>query len=190
MSFVAIVLLAVAALSGCEALRTIDSFDGILAGKMSGDPEVEMLDRAETAFFSNNFELAESLYRRVQQNTEQPEYKNQAYYGLSCVAIITADNLAELQKAFSEIDRWQRPQREVGGDGENPEMLVVALHRKADLLNCDSEIKVVTTEKKKEVNREQQLEIEQLKQTIQKLKHQISVLEAIDQEIQEKRKPI
>ncbi|MDJ0623035.1 MAG: hypothetical protein QNJ17_08710 [Desulfocapsaceae bacterium] len=184
------ILMILAALTGCEAIRSMDSINGILTKRTHRDPEVEMLNQAETAYFNNNFDLAESLFLKVRQNTKKPGYKNQAHYGLSCIAIITANDMAELRKSFSAISRWQKPEPEVDGYEANPKMLIVALDKKANLLNCETEIKVVTTEKKMAVNKEYQLEIEQLKQTIQKLKHQISVLEAIDQEIQEKRKPI
>lgn len=190
LSHIAIFVTLFAMLSGCEALRTMDSFDGILAKKTSPDPEVEMLYRAETAYFNKNFDLAEALFNKVQQSTDKVEYKNRAYYGLSCIDIMTANDMVALREAFGKIGRWQQLESETDGYEENPEMLIVALGRKADLLNCETQIKVVTTEKKMEVDKEHQLEIEQLKQTIQKLKHQISVLEAIDQETQEKRKPI
>lgn len=190
LSHIAIFAMFLAVLSGCEALRTMDSFDGILGKKTSSDPEVEMLYRAEAAYFNKNFDLAEALFLKVQQNSDKPGYKNQALYGLSCIDIMTADDMVELREAFRKIGQWQKLENEAGGYAENPGMLIVALDKRADLLNCETEIKVVTTEKKMEVNKEHQLEIEKLKQTIQKLKHQISVLEAIDQEIQEKRKPI
>lgn len=190
LSHIAMFVMLLTVLSGCEALRTMDSFDGILAKKASSDPEVETLYRAEAAYFNKNFDLAEALFLKVQQNTDKPGYKNQAYYGLSCIDIITANDMVELREAFNKIGEWQQLEIEADGYEENPGMLIVALDRKADVLNCETEIKVVTTEKKMEVNKEHELEIEQLKQTIQKLKHQISVLEAIDQEIQEKRKPI
>lgn len=188
LSYIFLLLFAAAALSGCEALKTMDSFDEILTGKNASGPEVEMLDQAEAAFFEKKYELSESLFRKVQQDTKNSGYKKQASYGLSCIAIATSGNLNDLRKTVKEMSQKQKFQ---GTDQvENPRMLIVALDRKTDLLNCDTEIKVVTTEKKIEVNKEHQQEIEQLKQTIEKLKHQISVLEAIDQEIQEKRKPI
>ena len=190
LSQLTVILMVLSVLSGCEAIRSMDSLNGILAKKAPADAEVETLYRAETAYFNNDFGLAKILYRKVKQNTDKPEYKNQAQYGLSCIAIIAANDITELRKSFRAISGWQKPENEAVGYQANPRMLIVALNKKANLLNCETEIKVVTTEKKMEVNKEHQLEIEQLKQTIQKLKHQISVLEAIDQEIQEKRKPI
>ena len=86
--------------------------------------------------------------------------------------------------------KWQKPGVEMEGYMENPEMMFVALNKKTGLLDCDTEIKVISAKKKMAVSKEHQLEVEQLKSTIKKLEHQISVLEAIDLEIQEKRKPI
>ena len=187
---IVICIVLMTALSGCEALRTMDSFDGILNTKLPPDPEIATLAQAESAFFQGNYMLAKNLFNEVKRQTDKPLYRNQASYGLVCVSIITAEGLADLKKSFAMLAQWQKPAADVQGYLENPKMMSVALNKKSGLLNCENEIKVITAKKKTVVSREQQEEIEQLKNTIKKLEHQISVLEAIDLEIQEKRKPI
>lgn len=187
---IAIIVVLLAALSGCEALRTMDSFDGILNTKTQPDPEIATLARAESAFFKGKYMLAKNLFNEVQRQSDKVHYKNQAYYGLVCVSIVTAEGLDDVKKAFAMMAKWQEPGDDIQGYLENPRMMSVALNKKTELLNCENEIKVITAKKKTVVSKEQQDEIEQLKNTIKKLEHQISVLEAIDLEIQEKRKPI
>jgi hypothetical protein len=187
---VVIIIVLVTALSGCEALRTMDSFDGILAAKSPPDPEIATLARAESAFFEGKYMLAKNLFNEVKRQSDKPQYINQAYYGLVCISIIHAEGLDDMKKAFAMMAKWQKPGADVQGYLENPQMMSVALNKKTGLLNCENEIKVITAKKKTVVSREQQEEIEQLKNTIKKLEHQISVLEAIDLEIQEKRKPL
>ena len=187
---IVILIVLVAALSGCEALRTMDSFDGILNTKLPPDPEVATLARAESAFFEGKYMLAKNLFNEVKGQSDKPYYTSQAYYGLVCVLIVTAESLDDMKKAFTMMANWQQPEGDLQGYLENPQMMSFALNKKAELLNCENEVKVITAKKKTVVSKEQQEEIEQLKNTIKKLEHQISVLEAIDLEIQEKRKPI
>jgi hypothetical protein len=168
----------------------MDSFDGILNNKVPPGPELETLSRAESAFFKGSYVLAEKLFAEVQRDTDKPQYKNQAQYGLICISIATAEGRDELKKALAMMAKWQKPGADIKGYMENPQMMFTALNKKTELLNCDTEIKVSTAKKKMAVSKEHQFEIEQLKSTIKKLEHQISVLEAIDLEIQEKRKPI
>ncbi len=186
---IVIFIILVVALSGCEALRSMDSFDGILNTKLQ-DPEVATLARAESAFFEGNYVLAKKLFNDVKGKSNKSQYRNQAYYGLVCISIVNAEGLDDIKKAFAMMTKWQEPEDEIQGYLENPRMMFVALNKKTALLNSENEVKVITAKKKTVVSKEQQDEIEQLKNKIKKLEHQISVLEAIDLEIQEKRKPI
>ncbi|MBM9606392.1 hypothetical protein [Desulfopila inferna] len=169
-------------LSGCSVIQTLE-------GLGVPDPEIGSLFHAEYAFFAGNYTLAEELYSKVRNNSEKPFYVNQAVYGLASLAIITAENTNELELALAMMEQWQEPGVEVDGYGENPKMLATAISAQVDLLECRPEIRYVTTKKEGELIKKHQEEIEELQKTIKKLEHQISVLEAIDQEIQEKRKP-
>jgi len=185
---IVIFIILVAALSGCEALRTMNSFDGILSTKP--DPEATTLDRAESAFFEGKYMLAKDLFSEVKRQSDKPRYTNQALYGLVCVSIVTAEGLDDIKKAFAMMTAWHKSESNNQGYLENPQMMSVALNKKTALFNSENEVKVITAKKKSVISKEQEDEILQLKNTIKKLEHQISVLEAIDLEIQEKRKPI
>lgn len=177
------------ALSGCEAIRTMDSFDGILGQSEKQKAEMTKLNKAESAFFKGRYTQAKKLYGDVYRNSKTAPLKNEAYYGLICVSIATAQNRSDLRKAIAMMSKWRKP-RKAGSYLENPKMIFHALNKKTKLLDSGSEVQVITAKKKIAVSQEQLEEIEQLKQTIKKLEHQISVLEAIDLEIQEKRKPL
>lgn len=177
------------AFTGCKVIQTIDSFNGILDAP---PPEEEMglLLQAEYAFFAENYELAVELYTRVRQSSEKELFRNHALYGLACVAMITATDSTALQQAIELLQNWQEPGGEFSGYEENPRMIAAALARQAQLFHCEPEIRYVATKKEDDLLRKHREEIRALKSTIVKLEHQISVLEEIDQEIQEKRKPI
>lgn len=170
-------------LSGCHVIQSLEGLGE------SPNPERGMLFQAEYAFFAGNYQLAEEFYSKVRDNSEKPFYVNQAVYGLACIAIITAENTHELERALAMLEQWQEPEVEVDGYGENPKMLATAINVQVDLLDCRPEIRYVTTKKEDELIKKHQMEIKELQNSIKKLEHQIAVLESIDQEIQEKRKP-
>jgi hypothetical protein len=175
-------------LSGCSFIQGIDGLNGIIEDPP--DRELGILFQAEYAFFAGNYSLAEDLYLDIRESSEKPFYVNQAIYGLVCLAVITAKNTHELKRALVEMEKWQEPGVEVDGYGENPKMITTAISKQIALLDCKPEIRYVTTKKEGDLVKKYQEENEELKTTIKTLEHQISVLEAIDQEIQEKRKPI
>ncbi len=176
-------------LSGCKVVQTIDSLNGILE-EPPPPAEAGKLLQAEYAFYEGNYDLAEELFSAVRNTSDMPLYRNQAIYGLACVAIATADTTAELKDGFILLQQWEEPTAETINFIENPKMMAVALGKQVDGLEQQAEIRYVTTREEGELARMKEQEIEKLKETIRKLEHQISIFEAIDQEIQEKRKPI
>ena len=176
-------------LSGCKVVQTIDGFNGILEEPMPPSEAGKIL-HAEYAFYEGNYDLAEKLFSTVRDGSAMPLYRNQALYGLACIAIATADNAAELKDGFTLLQRWEEPGAETVNYIENPKMMAVALGKQIDVLELEPEIHYVATKEEGELARMKQREIEELKKSIRKLEHQISIFEAIDQEIQEKRKPL
>lgn len=175
--------------SGCTVVEKIDSLNGILEQRPA-DLEIGKLQQAEDTFFSGNYDQAREMYTEIMRESSSPIYRNSALYGLSSIAIRTAADKEALQEGLAMMQQWVEPGAEITGYLENPRMIAEALNSQVGLLECIPEIRYVTTKKKGELLKKHQEEIEELKETIKKLEHQISVLEAIDQEIQEKRKPI
>ncbi len=180
-------------LSSCRFVDKLDSPYGIL-GKPAPDYEIRELKKGEEAFFDEYYQEANRLFTLISSSSGNEIYQKHALYGIACLKMMTAENAEEykqaLEQALELLDDWQKPEIETAGFRKNKWMLISALKKQSHLLECEPEIKLVYSKKSKGDLKKQQKEIDELKSTIKKLQHQISVLEAIDQEIEEKRKPI
>lgn len=175
--------------SGCKVIDVIDSWNGILEPPPP-DWELATLVEAENAFFEEKYLQAMELYLKVQDESEVDGFIQEAVWGLAGTKIALAANHEELREAVLFMQNWQRTTSNVNGFRENPQLMITALNRQLDNLECVPEIRYVTTKKNSIVIKEQKEKISQLESTIEKLRHQISMLEAIDQELQEKRNPL
>lgn len=180
-------MLCVFVISGCKVINTIEGFNGIL-DEAPADNEISRLLEAEYAFFSEKYDLSEKIYREVKKQSQKSVYQNAAHYGLACIRIATAQNTAQLEQGFTMMSEWQEPGADTILYEENPKMIAVALNSNVGLIECEPDIKYVKSKPPVPPETQCQEQIERLQGTIEKLEHQISVLEAIDQEIQEKRK--
>lgn len=186
----ALIILFVASLfSGCKVVEVIDSWNGILEPPPP-DWELATLVEAENAFYEENYIDAVDLFGRVKNESKIDGFVQEAVWGLCSTLVASAENLEELREAFALMKNWQRTKSNINGFRENPQLMITALNRQLDTLECVPEIRYVTTKKTSIVIKEQKEKIIQLEATIDKLRHQISVLEAIDQELQEKRNPL
>jgi len=186
--YIFLIALFAAGFSGCKMAKSFKSFEEALEKTKIHDSAEKALLQAESAFFAGDYQLARQLYARVKENNGESVHGNQAIYGLACLRIISAGDTGELRRALTELSAWQAP--DTDAYLENPEMLITALNKQSGLFDCQIEIRNAIAKKNMEDSNEYKQEIEKLEATIEKLEHQISVLEAIDQEIQEKRKPI
>lgn len=176
-------------LSGCVVVEKIDSLNGILDDPVP-DFEIEELKKGEMAFFAGNYQESQRIFTVIYKKSEKKIYQNYAVYGIACTKIMAAENIEEYIEAIKVLEGWKRHDVEIRGFWEDPRMITAAVNTKTHLFECEPEIKYVTSKKSDARVKRQKTEIKELKETIKKLQHQISVLEAIDQEIQEKRKPI
>lgn len=175
-------------LAGCTVVDKIDSLNGIL-DEPAPDYEVRELQKAEDAFFREKFTKAESLFSAIAKNSGNDIYQNYALYGIACIQMITAENAQDFKNAVELLESWKYTQPEVVGFQESPRMIISAFNKQSHLLEREPEIKEVVSKKSETVINKQKGEIQELQNTIKKLQHQISVLETIDQDIQEKRQP-
>jgi hypothetical protein len=175
-------------LTSCAVVEKIDSFNGMLDDP-TPDYEVRELRKGEEAFFQGEYQKAERLFSAISINSGNKEYQNYALYGIACSKMITAENAEEFKNAIELLESWKYVRQELAGYRESPRMIITAFNKKRHLLDREPEIKEVISKKSEAVVKKQQQEIQELKNTIEKLQHQISVLEAIDQDIQEKRQP-
>lgn len=184
------------AVSGCQAIKTIDSWNGALERPASERAEWELLKKAEAAYFAGDYNTAGEFFAKIRRTSTTEEHQNHALYGIACVEIVTAEQSGDVRAALSALQGWREPEKVKGGFYENPRMIISALRSRVDLLYREPEPQQESLEEEEgsssasQKEREQQEQIAKLKEKIKTLEHQISVLEAIDQEIQEKRKPI
>lgn len=190
-SYILLAALIYFGLSGCTIVDRIDSLNGIMEPS-APHYEIDELKKGEAAYFRENYEEAKRLFTAIITNSGNEIYQKYAFYGLVCIQMITAKNIEELKLAIDKMGDWDNPESRVAGFHENPRMIVKALIKQCHLLDleCVPEIKYVANKKTDKIVKKQKKEIYELKETIKKLENQISVLEAIDQEIEEKRKPI
>ncbi len=142
------------------------------------------VELANQAFLNGDYALARDIFNALAQDNHHPEYAGSRIYGLTCVDMATAKNKETFLNALKTLS---------SGTGtefanENPELLIKALTRGMNLMLV-SEQKLadsIQTLKAKEKKREKTIRI--LRDQVKLLKGQISTLESIDQDFQEKRK--
>lgn len=176
-------------LTGCSAVQLVVSFA----------PEVEELRQGEREFELGNFEDADAIFARIYESHDNPQTKNTALYNLTCTRIMTAKNNEDYLAAVTLLDDWQQTYPSVIYV-ENPNMVISALKEHSSLFAKDlhearKQKKKITAlikrgKKDKAVIESQIKTIEDLKDALNTLQQQITELEAIDQQLQEKKKPL
>ncbi len=176
-------------LSGCQGINNLGRVKTLIASP--GASETRALQKAENAFMKGAYQEATDIYSTLYETSENGVMKNAALYGLACITIITAENGDGVKKGIARLQTWQDKR---GEDAdyfmENPKMIALALHAKRKTLDQEAIIHYVATEREGELVEVCEREKEELQAMIKTLQHQISVLETIDQELQQKRKPL
>ena len=141
------------------------------------------LDAARTAFLNREYGAARQAFQRTMARTDIPGDLISAEYGLACVDMVTAGDEASF---LAGLDRLLR---HPGHDyrKENPELLVRALGHGIVLIRAAELRAGAEAEQYRARTDRQRKEIKKLENRVRTLEHQISVLENIDQELQEKR---
>lgn len=188
-TFFLIILACTLAVQGCKVIDKIESYNGVLDPKIP-DMEIGLLQDAEYAFYAENYKEAENIYLEIKERSENEVYVSSASYGLACIRIISSKDTTELKENLDLLKNWKEQKGDSAVLGDDPGLMITALDAKKELLECVPEIRYVISKKSASIIKKQEKEISELKDTIKKLEHQISVLETIDQEIQEKRKPL
>ncbi len=163
------------------------------------DADSITLEKGYTAFKNKNYKKALEIFGILSQLSEENKIRRKALYGLACTRLILAENINDLNESIILWDAWsQLAPDEI--DGEDPRMLRPFLERKAFyVIRKGSKKRLVLGKhnvnlnelqnKEKEIN-DLQEKMKNMENEIQVLKHQIDSLEAIDQEIQQKKQEI
>lgn len=144
------------------------------------------VQEARQMFITGNYPLAKEKFNALIENGTRPGTVRFGRYGLSCVALVTAETAETYLKILEPFLQEQIQAEE--SLPENGALLTRALMHGTRLVieerqDASAEIAGLKTE-----NRDRHKMILQLQQQIKTLEHQISSLETIDQELQEKRK--
>ncbi|TKB27082.1 hypothetical protein FCL47_07845 [Desulfopila sp. IMCC35006] len=151
---------------------------------------------AEQLFLNGDFENALLQYEQIYETALSPEDKNHALYGLASTQMMLARNANQLIEAISNLQKWD------AGKGtapftENRHLLILALKQQSTLIEEKSKTFTEHENLQNSVIANQQLKItqmttanEQLQLEIKKLRKQIEEIEAIDENVQSKRKSL
>lgn len=167
-------------------------FAAFLAGLTAGcsttgiyGQNIGRLDTATQAFFERNWPQARREFASLAAQSRNPDAVTAGTYGLACVNMAAAVDVPGFLKALDDFPR--EPDNRFRN--QNPELFIFAVHHgfrlmeKKDKEQTDQILRLGREEKSAAQT------IRTLEQTIEQLKHQIQVLERIDQELQEKRNP-
>lgn len=157
-------------------------------------PENNTQAFAEQLFINGDFERAILEFEQTYETALCPEDKNQALYGLACTQMMLARTDDQLIEAISNLQKWDA-NKGTAPFIENRLLLVLSLKQQGELIAENKRAKMARETEKISLIDDQKKTIAQMISTIEKLKNenielqsQIEALEAIDENVQEKRK--
>ncbi|MCP4718776.1 MAG: DUF3450 domain-containing protein [Desulfobacteraceae bacterium] len=150
------------------------------------EKDISPLVQARQTFLQGDYPLAGEKFDVLVKQAVDPEIINSSLHGLACVDMITADDADTFLKALESLLHHQIQTE--GVPLENYELLIRALGHGSRLMGNEYRQTLDRIDELKTTNRKQNREILKLQKQIKTLQHQISSLESIDQELQEKRK--
>ena len=147
-------------------------------------------------FIKGDFENALLEYEQTYETALSQQDKIHALYGLACTQLILARNADQFVEAIDNLQKWD------AGKGtapftENRHLLILALQKQSALIKEKTKSLIARENLQNSVIADQQLKISQMTTTndqlqieIKKLQKQIEEIEAIDENVQNKRKPL
>ena len=151
---------------------------------------------AEQLFINGDFKGALQEYKQAYETAPSPEARNMALYGLACTQMMLAHDDDQLVEAINNLQKWDA-QKGTAPFGENRHLLVLALKQQSERIQKRSKTQAKNENQKNSLIANQQIKIVQMTSTIEtlqsqieKLQNQIAELEAIDKNVQEKRKSL
>lgn len=159
-------------LSGCGSIPLVHHLT----------PDSHQVRLGEKAFEEGNYLEANTIFSEVYEGNTTKEAKNTALFYLACTRIVTAKNVTEFHSGVAMLEDWKTSYPRLMY-GEDPDILKKALEVGTQAIAGQQQSlqQAVTSQKK---------QIEKLQQNMKTLQQQIAELEAIDQQIQEKRNPL
>lgn len=159
-------------------------------------PEDNTQAFAEQLFINGDFEQAILEFEQTYDTALCPEDKNQALYGLACTQMMLARTDDQLIEAISNLQKWDA-NKGTAPFIENRLLLVLSLKQQGELVAENNRAKKAREAENSSLIDDQKQTIAQMISTIEKLQNenielqnQIEALEAIDENVQEKRKSL
>ncbi|RJP76251.1 MAG: hypothetical protein C4522_18730 [Desulfobacteraceae bacterium] len=185
-------------ISGCAFTKNLSTLP---EPNQDYDADLATLKRGDMAFQAGNYQKALEIYSILSQLSENKTTQRKALYGLACTKLVLAKNQTELNKAIILWDTWSQtvPQ---GSYDEDPRMLRPILTEKnmSGIIPKKQIVIIENPEQDRITSKIIQSKTDEIKnlqnriasqqKEIETLKHQINSLEAIDQDMLQKKKDI
>ena len=152
----------------------------------NNQPGIEELKTGETAFFQKNYTQAAAIFTRIAKENSNLRVNDIARYNLACTKLAMAENEQAFDEAMIWLNQWHSFEPAETAS-ENPRLLIQVVQEIADLkkqTQLESQKKNLTLTATVKAQNKKILKLQELIKTLQ---FQISELENIDQELQEKR---
>lgn len=149
-------------------------------------PGIEEIKTGETAFFQKNYTQAAAIFTRIAKENSNLRVNDIARYNLACTKLAMAENEQAFDEAMIWLNQWRSFEPSETAS-ENPRLLIQVVQEIADLkkqTQLESQKKNLTLTATVKAQNKKILKLQELIKTLQ---FQISELENIDQELQEKR---
>ena len=150
---------------------------------------------AEQLFMLGDYSRARAEYEQLLATARSRQDKNQALYGLACTQMMLADTIGQLVEAIDSLQSWDI-NKGTAPFTENRHLLILALKQQGKLLQENNLTLIKLKNQQKSVIAKQQAKITQmaadnetLQNEVKKLHKQIEEIEAIDENVQNKRNP-
>ncbi len=154
-----------------------------------------MVKQSRQAFLSGDYLLAREKFQALSELAEGSEDQSYGRFGLVCVTLATAGDASAFHRVLvSFLQHYNRnsTQADSAGVGVAPpkdsELLIRALEHGSRLMMAEQQANLNLIDGLKAKTAKQNREIHKLQTLVKTLQHQISTLESIDQDLQEKRK--
>ncbi len=144
---------------------------------------------ADSLFLNKDFANALLVYQHDYETALTPEDRTSAFYGLACTQLILARTDSQTTEAIANLEKWDAER----GDTpltENHHLLIAAMKVQIERTQKRNLEQSQLSKQKNSVIANQKKKILQMGATLDNLQKQLQELEAIDETLQEKKKPL
>jgi hypothetical protein len=145
--------------------------------------------RGDELFLQENYADALIEFEHDYETALAPEDRNQALYGLASTQLVLANSDSQMTEAIDNLVKWDDEKGDIPLT-ENRHLLVTALKVQGQRILRIRQEQIHVAKQKNNVIANQRKKITQMASTVDNLQKQLEELEAIDETLQEKKKPL